>query len=92
MLALAQAIDDAGSTEAKPIQNALRALDFSAAETIMPGEGIHFDRDGQNIAAGGILLQILSGTYKVVYPNDQKTANAKTANAVWPLPPGSFAK
>jgi branched-chain amino acid transport system substrate-binding protein len=87
MLALAQAIDDAGSTEAKPIQNALRALDFSAAETIMPGEGIHFDRDGQNIAAGGILLQILSGTYKVVYPNDQKTANA-----MWPLPPGSFAK
>jgi serine/threonine protein kinase/ABC-type branched-subunit amino acid transport system substrate-binding protein len=78
-LALAQAINDAGSTDAGKIRRALRALRLSDEQTIVPG-GIEFDRSGQNKEAGGVLLQILGDEYKVVYP----PALAATS-AVWPM-------
>lgn len=80
IMALAQAINVAGGTHAGQIRNALHVLRVPAAKTIIPGQGITFDRDGQNIYARGILLQILSGRYKVMYP-----PNLATARAVWPM-------
>ena len=43
ILALAQAINNAGSTEPEAIRVALTALDVPADQLIMPWEGIKFD-------------------------------------------------
>ena len=80
MMALAQAIDEAGSTKPRRIQNALRSLSVAPRQTILRASGIDIDSNGQNRAAGGVLLQVLGGTYATVYPRA-----LKTANAVWPL-------
>lgn len=80
-LALAQAIDDAGSTEADAIREALSALDIPGDQTIMPWEGIRFDDNHQNELAAGIVHQIQDGAYRVVFP-----ADVATAEAIWPLP------
>ena len=78
-LALAQAIDAAGSTDPAKIRRALRALRVPDAKTIVPG-GIAFAGSGQNTEADGVLLQILDGAYEVVYPE-----GLAAAAAVWPL-------
>jgi branched-chain amino acid transport system substrate-binding protein len=79
-IALAQAIDDAGSTDARRVQLAMRSLDVTSKQTILAGNGIKFDSNGQNRAARGVLLQVLGGKYVVVYP--KKFA---TTTPVWPL-------
>lgn len=80
MMALAQAINDAGSVDHEKIQVALRALDVPSNATIMPWSGIRFDDDGQNTRAQVVLQQIVKGKYAVVYPRD-----AATARAIYPL-------
>jgi ABC-type branched-subunit amino acid transport system substrate-binding protein len=79
-LTLAQAINKAGSTDPERIQAALRALDVSADETIMPWAGIKFDDHGQNLRAQVVLQQIRGNGYRVVYP-----PGWATARAIWPL-------
>ena len=79
-IALAEAIDDAGSTKPKRIQNAMRSLSVAPEQTILPGRGIEFDEYGQNTAARGVLLQALGTDNAVVYP-----LALATATAVWPM-------
>ena len=79
MLALAQAIDDPGSTDPAKIQAALRQLDVTASQTIMPWAGIRFDRYGQNTRAQVVLEQKTPRGDIVVYPK----AFAK-GQAIWP--------
>jgi len=80
MMTLAEAINDAGSTDSAKIQVALRALDVPIAATIMPWAGVKFNAHGQNVRAQFVLQQIIRGGYRVVYP-----AEVATASAVWPL-------
>jgi ABC-type branched-subunit amino acid transport system substrate-binding protein len=58
MLTLAQAIDEAASTDPRRIQAALNHLDLPASATILPWTGIRFDHSGQNTRAG-VVLQIV---------------------------------
>jgi branched-chain amino acid transport system substrate-binding protein len=81
-LTLFQAIDQAGSTDAEAIRDALEGVDVPAEQTIMPWQGIRFDDSGQNELARGVILQYLDGEYKLIWPFD-----AATADVVWPLPP-----
>jgi branched-chain amino acid transport system substrate-binding protein len=80
MLTLAQAINDAGSTDPVKLQAALRALDVPANGTIMPWNGIKFDAHGQNVRARALIQQIIGGRYVVVYPPEMSTSPA-----IWPL-------
>ena len=80
VLALAQAIDAAKSTEPAAIQTALKALNVSADQTIMPWTGITFDDKGQNTGAVGVVEQMVDGDYKVVFPTE-----LATVTPVWPL-------
>ncbi|MFC6015952.1 ABC transporter substrate-binding protein [Plantactinospora solaniradicis] len=80
VLALAQAIDTAKSTEPTAIRDALRALDIPGEKTIMPWTGIKFDDKGQNTGAAGVVEQMIEGKYRVVFP-----AELSSAQPIWPM-------
>jgi branched-chain amino acid transport system substrate-binding protein len=80
ILALAQAINNAGSTDPEKIRTALTELNVSKNQLIMPWEGIKFDSNGQNTLARGVVQQLFGDKYKVVFPDD-----VATATAVWPM-------
>ena len=67
-MALANAINNAGSTDPKKIQQALQELDMSSESLIVPYRGIKFGPDGQNTKTRGILMQVQNGKYCTVYP------------------------
>ncbi len=81
MLTLADAINRAGSTAPAAIQKALRETNLPGAQLIMPWQGIQFDDKGQNRYATGVMVQILEGEYKVVWPFE-----VAEAELVWPAP------
>jgi branched-chain amino acid transport system substrate-binding protein len=80
VMTLAQAINAAKSTKPDAIRDALRKFNQPGDKTIMPWTNIKFDDHGQNTGAGGVVEQLVSGKYRVVYP-----ANVATVTAVWPL-------
>lgn len=80
MLILADAIDRAGSTEGQRIRAALAATDIPGERTIMPWQRIHFDVQGQNPDADGLLIQYVGGNWVTVFPDA-----FATAETVWPM-------
>jgi len=81
LLTLANAINLGGGTSPTQILQGLLMTDIPEADTIMPWKGIKFDKDGQNMYASGVMVQLLDGKYKVVWPFDL----AETP-VVWPAP------
>ena len=55
-MALAQAINIAGSTDPKATKGALKSIDIPA-DTLIVHRGIKFGKDGQNSKTRGILMQ-----------------------------------
>jgi branched-chain amino acid transport system substrate-binding protein len=86
VLVLAQAIDNAGSTDPQRVRAALLNLDIPARETIMPWSGIRFDATSrQNVAANGVVEQRVSQAFRVVFPGELQQAEPQ-----WPRPsPGA---
>jgi branched-chain amino acid transport system substrate-binding protein len=80
VLVLAEAINNAGSTEPQRIRAALLNLDIPGRELIMPWSGVRFDASHQNIAAAGVVEQRIRGRFRVVFPGE-----LRQAPAVWPL-------
>jgi branched-chain amino acid transport system substrate-binding protein len=78
-IVLAQAIDQAGSTDPDKIRQALQAMNLTPDQIIMPWQGVKFDSTGQNSEAAGVVEQLDSGAYHVVFP-----ANAASTQAQWP--------
>ena len=76
MIALALAIDKAGSTDAAKIQAALQQMDVRAANTIMPWAGIRFNGSGQNVQAQVVLEQQTKRGNVVVFPPEYLTGAA----------------
>ena len=70
VLALAQAIDNAGSTDPQRVRAALLNLDIPGRETIMPWSGIRFDASHQNIAANAVVEQRVRQAFRVVFPSE----------------------
>jgi branched-chain amino acid transport system substrate-binding protein len=81
LMALADAINRAGSTEPEAIRKALTETDIPGNKLIMPWKGIKFDATGQNTLGSGILVQIIDGKYNTVWPFDMATKDV-----VWPMP------
>jgi len=73
------AIQAAGSTDPVRVRAALTAMDGTA--TIMPWRGVRFDATGQNALASGVIEQIVTAQYHVVYP-----AAVASTGLVWPMP------
>ncbi len=81
LLTLASAIDLGGGTSPTQVLQGLLRTNIPAADTIMPWQGIKFDKDGQNMHAIGVMAQLLDGQYRVVWPFD-----LAEASIVWPVP------
>jgi len=80
-MALAQAINVAGSTDPKAIQTALQNIDIGPETLIVPYRGIKFGKDGQNTKTRGILMQVQNGKYCTVYPFELAVCKLK-----YPMP------
>lgn len=80
-MALANAINNAGSTDPKAIQKALQELDMGPESLIVPYRGIQFGEDGQNTKTRGILMQVQNGRYCTVYPFE-----LAACELVYPMP------
>ncbi|HEX4239333.1 MAG TPA: ABC transporter substrate-binding protein [Xanthobacteraceae bacterium] len=79
-LALAEAIDRAGSADAEKIRDALVKTDLKPEQLMMGYQGIKFDETGQNILAATYLIQLHSGRYELVWPEQ-----AATSQLQWPM-------
>lgn len=76
------AIQAADSTDPGRVRAALDAMDaMDANATIMPWRGVRFDATGQNALASGVIEQIVTAQYHVVYP-----AAVASTRLVWPMP------
>ena len=76
VLVLAQAIDNAGSTDSQGVRAALLNLDIPARETIMPWSGVRFDASSrQNAAASGVVEQRVGQAFRVVFPASSSRPN-----------------
>ena len=80
-MALAQAINAAGSTDPKAIQTALQNIDIGPETLIVPYRGVKFGKDGQNTKTRGILMQVQNGKYCTVYPFELAACSLK-----YPMP------
>jgi len=79
-LALAEAIDRAGSTDPEKIRDALIKTDLKPEQLMMGYQGIKFDETGQNILAATYLIQLHGGRYELVWPE-----KAATSQLQWPM-------
>jgi branched-chain amino acid transport system substrate-binding protein len=84
VLVLAEAIDNAGSTDPQRVRAALLNLDIPGREMIMPWSGLRFDASHQNVAANGVVEQRVDQVFRVVFPGE-----LQQAEPVWPRPGAS---
>jgi len=80
-LALADAINRAGSTDPEKIRKALVATDIPPEKLIVPWRGIKFGSDGHNLLSRGILQQVQNGKYCTIYPFE-----VASCDVVYPMP------
>ena len=79
-LALAEAIDRAGSTEPDKIRDALTKTDLDPDQLMMGYQGIKFDATGQNTLASTYLIQLHGKGYELVWPEKNAISTLQ-----WPM-------
>src|SRR6266849_1934434 len=67
-LAMAEAVNRAGSSDPAAIQAALKATDLKPEQLMMGYRGVKFDETGQNILASTYLIQLKGKEYVMVWP------------------------
>jgi branched-chain amino acid transport system substrate-binding protein len=72
-LALADAINRAGSTDPEKIRQALIATDLKADEMAAGYNGVKYDAKGQNILGSSLVIQMRGGQYVGVWPKAKAT-------------------
>ncbi len=82
-IALAEAINRAGSTDPEKIRQALTETNIPASQLIVPYKGIKFGADGQNELTRGILMQVQNGKYCTVYPYEFAACELKYPMPTW---------
>ncbi len=80
--ALYDALERASDLSREALTEALRATDLEAGgNPYVLRDGIKFDERGDNIKAKGLVMQLLDGQQRIVYPD-----GIATAKPVWPMP------
>jgi branched-chain amino acid transport system substrate-binding protein len=79
-LALADAINRAGSIDPDKIRDALTKTDLKPDQLMMGYQGIKYDETGQNILASTYLIQLRGKSYNMVWPE-----KAATDKLQWPF-------
>ncbi|MDX1486848.1 MAG: ABC transporter substrate-binding protein [Acidiferrobacterales bacterium] len=80
-MALADAINRAGSTDPEKIRKALTETNIPSDKLIVPWRGIKFGPNGQNMLVRGILMQVQNGKYCTIYPFE-----LAACELVYPMP------
>jgi branched-chain amino acid transport system substrate-binding protein len=79
-LALADAINRAGSADPEKIRVALTKTDLKPEQLMMGYDGVKFDETGQNVLASTYLIQLKGKEYQLVWPD-----KAAAAKLDWPM-------
>jgi branched-chain amino acid transport system substrate-binding protein len=79
-LAMAEAVNRAGSTDPARLQAALKATDLKPEQLMMGYRGVKYDETGQNILAATYLIQLKAKQYELVWPE-----NAAQSKLAWPM-------
>jgi branched-chain amino acid transport system substrate-binding protein len=79
-LALADALNRAGSTDPEKIRVALTQTDLKPEQLMMGYQGVKYDGTGQNVLAATYLIQLHGAKYELVWPD-----RAATAKLQWPM-------
>ena len=85
LLFLAMAINQAGTTEATAVRDALRNLEYDMDTLMIPWAGIEINEYGQNTKSNGVVTQWQNGAYCTVYPGD-----AASVTPVFPMPEWTY--
>ncbi len=76
----ADALNRAKDLSPQAVTDALATTELQIAT--LPGKGVKFDKDGQNIWIDSTMSQVIGGDYRVVWP-----AEWATSGVVWPMKP-----
>jgi branched-chain amino acid transport system substrate-binding protein len=76
-LLVVDVLERAGSIDPESIRKALRETNWPEEKVPMPWKGIKFDEKGQNILAGGLVVQLQGGVYRTVWPWNVATVEIK---------------
>jgi branched-chain amino acid transport system substrate-binding protein len=79
-LAMADAINRAGSTDPAKLQAAFKATDLKPEQLMMGYRGVKYDETGQNILASTYLIQLKAKRYELVWPE-----SAAQTKLEWPM-------
>jgi branched-chain amino acid transport system substrate-binding protein len=79
-LAMAEAVNRAGSSDPAKIQAALKATDLKPEQLMMGYRGVKYDETGQNILASTYLIQLKAKQYELVWPE-----SAAQTKLEWPM-------
>src|SRR3984893_8595823 len=79
-LAMAEAVNRAGSTDPARLQAALKATDLKPEQLMMGYRGVKYDETGQNILASTYLIQLKAKQYELVWPD-----SAAQSKLEWPM-------
>jgi branched-chain amino acid transport system substrate-binding protein len=79
-LAMADAINRAGSTDPAKLQAAFKATDLKPDQLMMGYRGVKYDETGQNILASTYLIQLKAKQYELVWPE-----SAAQSKLEWPM-------
>jgi branched-chain amino acid transport system substrate-binding protein len=79
-LAMAEAVNRAGSSDPARIQAALKATDLKPEQLMMGYRGVKYDETGQNILASTYLIQLKAKQYELVWPE-----TAAQTKLEWPM-------
>ncbi len=74
-LALADAINRAGSTDPAKIRDALIATNMPADQMVAGYNGVKYDAKGQNTLGSSLVIQMRGGQYVPVWPKAKATAD-----------------
>ncbi|RDY33277.1 ABC transporter substrate-binding protein [Lachnotalea glycerini] len=78
---LCLAINQAGSTDADAIKEAMLNLIYPEDKLFIAGTGFNFNEVGQNVGTSALICQIKDGKYQTVYPD-----SIKAYDGLFPLP------
>ena len=70
---MAEAINNAGSTDPAKIRDALRAVELKPEQLVAGYDGVKFDDKGQNVQASTLITQMRNGNYVSVWPKARAT-------------------
>jgi len=80
-MVIADAINEAGSTDPQKIMNVIKTKEFYAPYFV--SGKIQFAENGQNKYSASVMVQLQNGVYEAVWPEEFQTAEPKPAFPAW---------